>query len=148
MTSHHKDNDHRFNEASAMVLAASDLLRVACNNNEQLNASLDNNSLKNLAEAIYREVQVAEMLYIQLREMFDQSRNEKISLYTSYPQVSIPLSRLNLPQLQHLFDSAMPKLETYEAEENVSSQNPSQQIIEHLRCTVEDIQLEISKRGQ
>lgn len=147
MTAHQESRDQQFSAAAAMVLAASDLLRAASScNSGQLSSSLDNYTLQNLAEAIYREVQVAEVLYIQLNEMLEQSRNEQVFLYPSYPQVSIPLTKLNLPQLEQLKEAAEIKQQTYESNADESNDNDHRSVINQLRETMQEIQLEISKR--
>lgn len=146
MTSHHETNDQQFSAATAMVLAASDLLRVASSNASQLSSALDNTTLQNLAEAIYREVQIAELLYIQLSEITAQSRCEHVFLYPTYPQISVPLMKLNLPQLEQLRNAGEIKLETYESNPSESSEGSHQSTISHLRQTIEDIRNEISNR--
>lgn len=146
MTSHHETKDQQFSAAAAMVLAASDLLRVASsNNNGKLSGSLDNSTLQTLAEAIYREVLVAEVLYIQLHEMLAQSRYEQVYLYPSQPQVSIPLTKLNLLQLEQLREAGDIKLEAHESNASESCDG-HEDPINLLRQTIRNIESEISHR--
>lgn len=148
MTAQQESRDQQFNAAAAMVLAASDLLRVASGaSTGQLSNSLDNYTLQNLAEAIYREVQVAEVLYIQLHEMLEQSRCERTCLYSDYPQISIPLTKLNIPQLEQLKEAGDIKLQTYELNSIESNGYRHQPEIKQLRQSIEDIEQEMLKRA-
>ncbi len=147
MNSHLESHNQQFNEASSMVLAASDLLHSASNtDNVQLSALLDNNTLRHLAEAIYREVQVVEILYIQLCEMLEQVRGEQVTPYNLYPQVAVPLTKLNHPQLQDLLEAGKIKLESLESSTGATVDIAHQGAINHLRQSINDLQSEISTR--
>ncbi|MCB1756822.1 MAG: hypothetical protein KDJ38_14960, partial [Gammaproteobacteria bacterium] len=64
-----------------------------------LTDALDNTTLLQLANAIYREALILDTLYTQLLEVHEQARSNFCTPYEGLPQLPIPMSRLTLQQL-------------------------------------------------
>jgi len=136
---------HGFRKSIALVTAVSDLL-AAASAESGATTRLDDSTLLTLAQTVYQEALVLESMYIQMQDIYQQSRVDNRAIYDTYPQVMVPLNILSVEQLAGLRAKALEKRETLTAFAD-GAEAPSQTPTLHeLTAIIKHIEQELTNR--